>query len=133
MTTLETLSRDFSGDIIEAGDPEYVTAAGTILAAGAPAVVLRPSSVGGVQAAVRYAAATGLPLAVRGGGHSFSGFGTNDGGVVVDLSLLAGVTIVDGGWHVVRVGGGATWGQVAAALAPHRLAVCSGDTNGVGV
>ena len=132
-TTLESLSRDFSGDIIEAAHPDYATAAATILATGAPAVILRPSSVGGVQAAVKYAAASGLPLAVRGGGHSFSGFSTNDGGIVIDLSLLAGVEVVDGGWHVVRVGGGATWGQVAAALAPHKLAISSGDTNGVGV
>ncbi|MEZ0111413.1 FAD/FMN-containing dehydrogenase [Catenulispora sp. EB89] len=132
-TTLTTLSRDFSGDIIESGHPEYAGRADTLLATRAPAVILRPSSVGGVQAAVKYAAASGLPLAVRGGGHSFSGFGTNDGGVVIDLGALAGVEIVDGGWHVVRIGGGATWGQVATALAPHGLAISSGDTKGVGV
>ena len=132
-TTLETLSRDFSGDVIEPGHPEYAASAGTVLAAGAPAVILRPSSVGGVQAAVRYAAAAGLPLAVRGGGHSFAGFGTNDGGVVIDLRLLDAVEVVDGGWHVVRIGGGATWGRVASVLAPHRLAISSGDTRQVGV
>jgi FAD/FMN-containing dehydrogenase len=132
-TTLEILSRDFSGDIIEPGHPEYAASAGVILAGGSPAVVLRPSSVGGVQAAVRYAAASGAPLAVRGGGHSFSGFGTNDGGVVIDLRLLDSVEVVDGGWHVVRIGGGATWGQVADALAPHKLAISSGDTRNVGV
>ncbi|ACU70057.1 FAD linked oxidase domain protein [Catenulispora acidiphila DSM 44928] len=132
-TTLEILSRDFSGDIIEPGHAEYAAASGVVLAAGAPAVILRPSSVGGVQAAVRHAAASGLPLAVRGGGHSFGGFGTNDGGVVIDLSRLCGVEVVAGGWNVVRVGGGATWGQVTAALKPHRLALSSGDTKGVGV
>ena len=132
-TTLESLSRDFSGDIIEPGHREYAAKSGVVLAVGAPAVILRPSSVGGVQAAVRYAAASGLALAVRGGGHSFSGFGTNDGGVVIDLSGLCGVEVLAGGWHVVRVGGGATWGQVAAALAPHRLGISSGDTKGVGV
>ncbi|MBS2554616.1 FAD-binding oxidoreductase [Catenulispora sp. NL8] len=132
-TALETLTRDFSGDIIETGHPEYDALAGTVLATGTPTVILRPSSVGGVQSAVRHAASAGLPLAVRGGGHSFSGFGTNDGGIVIDLSLLSGVEIVDGGWHVVRIGGGATWGQVATALAPHGLALSSGDTKQVGV
>ena len=132
-TTLATLSRDFSGDIIEPGHPEYAAKADTLLATGSPAVILRPSSVGGVQAAVKYAAVSGLPLAVRGGGHSFSGFGTNDGGIVIDLGALAEVEVVAGGWHVVRVGGGATWGRVAAALAPHGLAISSGDTKGVGV
>ena len=33
----------------------------------------------------------------------------------------------------MRIGGGATWGQVATALAPHGLAISSGDTKSVGV
>ena len=33
----------------------------------------------------------------------------------------------------MRIGGGATWGQVAAALTPHGLAISSGDTKSVGV
>ena len=64
---------------------------------------------------------------------AFAGFGTNDGGVVIDLSGLATVEIIDQERHLVRIGGGATWGQVAAALAPHGLAISSGDTKSVGV
>ena len=52
---------------------------------------------------------------MRGGGHSYAGFGTNDGGLVIDLSRLANVEIIDKERHLVRIGGGATWGQVAAA------------------
>ena len=104
-----------------------------MLASGSPAYVLRPKSVGDVQAAVRFAAGAGLALSVRGGGHGFPGFGTNDGGVVIDLSKLATVEIIDDERHLVRIGGGATWGQVAAALAPHGLAISSGDTRSVGV
>ena len=70
---------------------------------------------------------------MRGGGHGFAGFGTNDGGAVIDLSKLANVQIIDKERHLVRIGGGATWGQVAAALAPHGLAISSGDTKSVGV
>jgi len=72
-------------------------------------------------------------LSVRGGGHGFAGFGTNDGGVVIDLSDLADVEIIDKERHLVRIGGGATWGEVAAALGPHGLAISSGDTKSVGV
>lgn len=54
-------------------------------------------------------------------------------GVVIDLSELAVVEIIDHERHLVRVGGGATWGQVAAALGPHGLAISSGDTKSVGV
>jgi FAD/FMN-containing dehydrogenase len=132
-SALETLRRDFGGDIIEPGGAEYESASRTLLASGNPAHVLRPGSAGDVQAAVRFAASTGLLLSVRSGGHGFAGFGTNDGGVVIDLSMLAGVEITDNERHLVRIGGGATWGQVAAALAPHGLAISSGDTKSVGV
>ncbi|WP_214105353.1 FAD-binding oxidoreductase [Acrocarpospora catenulata] len=129
----ETLRRDFGGDIIEPGAAEYASASRSVLASGSPAYVLRPKSVGDVQAGVRFAADAGLVLSVRGGGHAFPGFGTNDDGVVIDLSRLANVEIIDKERHLVRIGGGATWGQVATALAPHGLAISSGDTKSVGV
>ncbi|GAA4704880.1 FAD/FMN-containing dehydrogenase [Promicromonospora umidemergens] len=130
---LETLRRDFGGDIIEPGGAGYEAASRTKLAAGSPAYVLRPKNVGDVQAAVGFAAGSGLVLSVRGGGHSFPGFGTNDGGVVIDLRELADVEVLDEDRHLVRVGGGATWGQVADVLGPHGLAISSGDTRSVGV
>ena len=132
-SALENLRRDFGGDIIEPGAAEYASASRSVLASGSPAHVLRPKAVGDVQAGVRFAARAGLPLSVRGGGHSFAGFSTNDGGVVIDLSNLTDVEIIDKDRHLVRIGGGATWGQVAAALAPHHLAISSGDTKSVGV
>ena len=132
-SALETLRRDFGGDIIEPGEAEYESARRTVLASGSPAHVLRPKNVGDMQAGVRFAARTGYLLSVRGGGHSYAGFGTNDGGLVIDLSRLANVEIIDKERHLVRIGGGATWGQVAAALAPHDLAISSGDTKSVGV
>ncbi len=52
---------------------------------------------------------------------------------MIDLSRLAVVEIVDKESGLVRIGGGATWGQVAAALAPYGLAISSGDTKSVGV
>jgi FAD/FMN-containing dehydrogenase len=132
-SALETVRRNFGGEIIEPGGAGYESASRSILTSGSPAYVLRPANVGDVQAAVRFATGAGLVLSVRGGGHGFPGFGTNDGGVVIDLSLLANVEIIDNERHLVRIGGGATWGQVAAALAPHGLAISSGDTKSVGV
>ncbi|NUW46882.1 FAD-binding oxidoreductase [Nonomuraea rhodomycinica] len=132
-TALETLRRDFGGDIIEPGAAGYEAAGRTVLVAGSPAFVLRPRNVEDVRAAARFAAEAGLVLSVRGGGHAFAGFGTNDGGIVIDLGLLASVEVTDKERHLVRIGGGATWGQVADALAPHGLAISSGDTRSVGV
>ena len=124
----DALRRDFGGDIIEPGAEEYDAASRTVLASGSPAYVLRPTTVGDVQAGVGFARDEGLALAVRGGGHGFTGFGTNAGGVVIDLANLAKVDVIDQERHVVRIGGGATWGEVVEALAPHGLAISSGDT-----
>ncbi|MFG6196910.1 FAD-binding oxidoreductase [Nonomuraea sp. JJY05] len=132
-SALETLRRHFGGDIIEPGAAEYGSASRSVLTSGSPAYVLRPEDVADVRAGVRFAAGTGLLLSVRGGGHAFAGFGTNDGGIVIDLGRLAQVEVIDKERHLVRIGGGATWGQVATALAPHGLAISSGDTRSVGV
>jgi FAD/FMN-containing dehydrogenase len=132
-SALETFRRDFGGSIIEPGGAAYESARHSLLASGSPSYVLRPEAVGDVQAGVRFAAGAGLLLSVRGGGHSFAGFGTNVGGVAIDLSKLASVEVIDKERHLVRIGGGATWGQVAAVLAPHGLAISSGDTKSVGV
>jgi FAD/FMN-containing dehydrogenase len=130
---LATLRRDFGGDIVEPGTASYDAASRTVLAAGHPVYVLRPKSVRDVQTGVKFAADAGMVLSVRGGGHGFPGFGTNEGGVVIDLGDLDDVEVVDTERHVVRIGGGATWGQVVAALSPYGLAISSGDTKTVGV
>lgn len=131
LTTLEPHLTDFTGTVITPDLPEYAAAARTALVEAAPDIVLRPRDITDVQRAVRAAAASELPLAVRGGGHSFAGLGTVDGGIVIDLGSLDSVEVLDGGRVVL--GGGATWGGVAEALAPHGLAISSGDSASVGV
>jgi len=132
-STMVHLDRAFSGDVIRPGDEAYETFRRTALRVGGPACILRPRSVSDVQLAVRCARESGLALAVRGGGHSFAGFGTNDGGIVIDLRRLNAVEPMDGPGHCVRIGGGATWGEVADVLQPRGLAISSGDTRSVGV
>jgi len=72
-------------------------------------------------------------VSVRSGGHSPLGHSTNTGGMVIDLSHLDDVRVLDAGRRLVRVGGGATWGQVAAALDPYGWGITAGDTGSVGV
>ena len=98
-----------------------------------PAVIARCATVEDVSQAVRFARDHGLPLAVRGGGHNGAGLGTCDDGVVVDLCLLKSID-VDPPARTVRVGGGATWGEVDRATHPFGLATPSGiiSTTGVG-
>jgi FAD/FMN-containing dehydrogenase len=100
---------------------------------GSPEVVFRPRDASEVARALAYAVEAGSALSVRSGGHSALGFGTNVGGVVVDLRGIDDVEVLDADSGAVRVGAGATWGAVAAALEEHGLALTSGDTNSVGV
>ncbi len=97
-----------------------------------PAAIVRCESVDDVAAAVGYAHDTGLELSVYGGGHSVTGSGVCDGGVVVDLRLLSSVA-VDAAARTARVQGGATWGDVDAATTAHGLAVTGGRVSSTGV
>jgi FAD/FMN-containing dehydrogenase len=98
-----------------------------------PAVVVRSANAGDVMAAVSFARERQVDLAVRGGSHSVPGFGTCDGGVVVDLSGMRGVR-VDPASSTARVEGGATWGDLNAAAYAFGLATTGGiiSTTGVG-
>jgi FAD/FMN-containing dehydrogenase len=97
-----------------------------------PAVVVRASNAGDVMAAVNFARENGVDLAVRGGGHSVPGFGTCDGGVVIDLSGMRGVR-VDPANNTARAEGGATWGDFNAATYPFGLATTGGIISTTGV
>jgi FAD/FMN-containing dehydrogenase len=98
-----------------------------------PAVVVRCANAGDVVATVNFAREHQLDLAVRGGEHSVPGFGTCDGGVVVDLSGMRGVR-VDPAAGTARAEGGATWGDFDAATHAFGLATTGGiiSTTGVG-
>ncbi len=56
-----------------------------------PALIARPLDQDDVARAIEFARGEHLPLAVRGGGHSVAGFGTNDGGLVIDLGLMKSI------------------------------------------
>lgn len=98
-----------------------------------PVAVLQAEDADDVIAAVNFARDTGLPLAVRGGGHSSPGFGTIDDGLVIDLSPMRSVE-VDADARTARVGGGATLADLNEATHAHGLATPGGivSTTGVG-
>jgi hypothetical protein len=58
-----------------------------------PALIVRCLTVADVMTAVTFAREHHLVVSVRSGGHSPAGFGTNDGGMVIDLSRMKGITI----------------------------------------
>ena len=118
---------------VEPWHAQFSAVRSNYLRGGDPGLVLLPRDAGEVGEAIKFARAQQVPLGVRSGGHGVSGRSTNDGGVVIDLSRLNSIEVLDPGSRLVRVGAGAKWSEVAAALAPFELAVTSGDSGGVGV
>lgn len=97
-----------------------------------PAAIARCASVDDVVTALGFARSQNLPVAVRGGGHSFPGHSVCDDGMVIDLSLMKGIR-VDAATRRVRVEGGVLLGELDAATQPHGLAVTSGIVTHTGV
>jgi FAD/FMN-containing dehydrogenase len=132
---VDALREQVRGEVVAPGDEAYdeARAVYNAMVDRRPAVVVRAANAGDVIAAVRFAADRGVDLSVRGGGHSVPGFGTNDGGVVIDLSRMRGVR-VDPATATARAEGGATWGDFNAATYPFGLATTGGiiSTTGVG-
>ncbi|OEU94515.1 FAD-binding protein [Streptomyces abyssalis] len=133
-STLTGLRTGFTGTLLTPGDPSYeeTRAVFNAMIDRSPALIALPHNEAEVARAVAYGRAEGLPIAVRGGGHSVAGNSTCDG-LVVDLREMNGVT-VDPAARTVRVGGGATMRDLDTAVQPYGLATTGGrvSTTGVG-
>jgi FAD/FMN-containing dehydrogenase len=92
-----------------------------------------PESASDIAAAVRFARAHGLEIAVKGGGHSAAGSGVCDDGMMINLRHLNQVT-VDATARTARAGGGALWGEFDPVTVEHGLATTGGAvaTTGIG-
>ena len=90
-----------------------------------PRVIVQPATVDDVVQAVRAATSAGLPIAVRGGGHSVAGTAVADDALVVDLRRMRTV-VVDPATRRARAAGGAVWEDVDRATMAHDLAVTGG-------
>lgn len=60
-----------------------------------PEAILRPRDLGDVQAAVRFAARSGMRVAARSGGHQIWGASVRDGGMLLDLSRFRQFSVPD--------------------------------------
>jgi hypothetical protein len=97
-----------------------------------PALITLCTDVEDVICAVQFASSHNLLVAVRGGGHNVAGFGTCDGGIVIDLSLMKGVEI-DISSRTARAQGGVTWGEFDKATQEHNLATTGGLVSTTGI
>jgi FAD/FMN-containing dehydrogenase len=125
----------FRGAYVRPGDAGYEGARavwnGSVVRK--PVLVARCTGTADVVTALRFAREHGLDIAVRGGGHGLPGFGTCDGGLVIDLSPMTTVR-VDPANKRAWADGGATWAEFDRETQLFGLAATGGvvSTTGVG-
>jgi len=131
---IDALRTEMSGPVIGTRDPDYNEARRVWNGAidRHPAMIARCASSGDVSAAVKFAVANDLEIAVRAGAHSTWGASVADDGLMIDLSQLNGVT-VDPTTKRARAGGGALLRDLDAATQAHGLAVPAGIVSHTGV
>lgn len=131
---LEIHADGFGGEIFRPGDAGFddARAVWNAMIDRQPGVIARCRDAKDVVAAVKWARAKDLPIAIRAGGHNVAGHAVCDGGVMIDLTLMRGVD-VDANRQVASVQGGALWRDVDAASQAHGLAMPGGLISDTGV
>ena len=134
MIAVGQLRGQIKGRVIEARDPEYDDAR-KVFVGGVdrrPALIVRVVDSSDVAAVIAFARETGLDLAVRSGGHSWSGDCVADGGIVIDLRDMRAVTIDDAG-RTAWAETGLTARDYSLATHQRGMATGFGDTGSVGI
>ena len=133
--TLADLRARLRGRLLLAGNPGYDDARRIRNPAfdKRPALIVQPTGVADIRTAVDFARENrGLLLAVKCGGHSFSGLSTCDRGMQIDLSLFRDVR-VDPAARRAWVTGGCLLGQVDHETTAFGLATPLGTVSDTGV
>jgi FAD/FMN-containing dehydrogenase len=132
--SIDQLRAELNGKVIPPDDPGYDEARQVFFKGfdRRPLAVTVVADVDDVARAVDFARDNRLELAVRSGGHSRSGYGTSEGGLVIDLSAMNSVE-VDADGETAWVETGATARQYTTATAEHGLVTGLGDTGSVGI
>ena len=124
---LDELRETVRGDVNADARPAF-----NAMHKGQPAVTVSCTGTADVVQAVNFARENGLPVAVRGGGHSIAGLSTIDGGMLIDLAPMSGV-VVEPERRRVHVQGGAVLGDVDRETLPFGLVAPSGVVSDTGV
>ena len=130
--SFRVFKRNFKGDIVTPGQPDYEAA----IQRWAKNAIRRAKIVAFIKdaddasLAVQYARESGLPLAIRGGGHSPAGSSSSEG-IVIDLSRYVNGCRVDAEKKLAYVGGGAIWRTVDETAIKYGLATTGGTVNHV--
>jgi FAD/FMN-containing dehydrogenase len=131
---LYQLRHALRGHLYDPGEPEYEDACTLFngMIERRPRHVARCSHPHQISAALAFARARDMRVAVRAGGHSVAGLSLVDDGLVIDVRGLDEV-VVDAERRIARVGGGATWAAVDRVTQEHGLATVGGRVSSTGV
>ena len=132
--TVEAFRANLRGELLVDGDEGYDVARRVWngMIDKYPAMIARCTGTADVVAAVNFARAHEIEIAIRGGGHNVAGSAVNDNGLVIDLSLMKGAQ-VDPVRKVARVQAGATWGDLDRETQLHGLLTPGGQVSTTGV
>ena len=97
-----------------------------------PALIARCSDAADVVKSIQFAHERDLLVAVRGGGHSYNGYSTCNGGLVIDLSLMCSVR-VNPNAKTARADAGALIGGVDQETQHYGLATPMGTASNTGI
>ena len=123
------------GQVIRRGAPGFLQAAHVYnerFDGVLPNLVARPLDAADVRTAVQWGLALGIPLRARSGGHSYAGYSTLSGGMVLDLRNLRGIGI-DVRNRTATIGAGSQLIDVYSALAARGLTLPAGSCPSVGI
>jgi FAD/FMN-containing dehydrogenase len=132
--SIDALRSRVTGRVVGPDDRDYDDLR-TIAAGGfdtRPAAIVRPADANDVSGVVDLARQHGIELAVRSGGHSAAGYGSTDGGIVLDLRDLTSFDL-DAASQTAWVGAGWTALELSSLTAPLGLVIPFGDTGSVGI
>ncbi|ANB07186.1 hypothetical protein SAM40697_3228 [Streptomyces ambofaciens] len=131
--TWAALDKSLDGPLVRPGDRSWRTARqlyNTRFDTLRPAAVAYAAHPDDIRTALSHARAHGVPVAIRNGGHSYAGWSSGDGRLIIDVSKLDRVH-ASGGTAVV--GAGAKLIDVYRALSAKGVTVPAGSCPTVGI
>ncbi len=132
--SIDDLTRRVRGRVVTPADADYDAIRQVVSGEfdRRPIAIVRVQDSQDVASAVSFARESGIPFAVRCGGHSGAGHSAIDDGLVIDVRDLRSLEI-DPVARTAWAGSGLTAGEYSVAAGVHGLATGFGDTGSVGI
>lgn len=128
------LGKGLAGSLVRPDDADYTAARrlyNTRFDALRPAGIAYVAGTADISAALAFARRFSIPVSIRNGGHSYAGWSSGNGRLVIDVSRLKSIRTPSASTAVI--GAGAKLIDVYSGLAAHGVTVPAGSCPTVGV